>query len=210
MEILIIQYHVHDLTSNAMPTGVRNRQHSSMRRSLASIYQTFRARDSPLSSIFSSFSLCSDLVADLTGPPLHCLPYYLVSVRYRRRVNTLTLFPPILDMLQNNSCSTLWCVLSSNAFHEVTFRIHNVEVYRVIHQVVLLARLQILRCGKVHPVLFAHLFDLLPRSCQTHDLRMEFGQVGFEYSGCISCWIHRDEKWSESVWTSLVQDVDRR
>ena len=75
-------------------------------------------------------------------------------------------------------------------------RTHQIEVDAVIDQVVHVW-CRALRRAEIHTIYFADVFDLLPRARQSHDPRMELGQVGLQYPRGVAGRVAGDEKREE-------------
>lgn len=98
------------------------------------------------------------------------------------------LFLPIPHMIQDNLRRLLRTMLTSNSLHEITFRIHQIEINTVIHKVILALR-HVRRRAEIHPIFLADILNLLPGACQANDVVMEFRQVFLENARGIARWI---------------------
>lgn len=86
---------------------------------------------------------------------------------------------------------------------------HQIEVNTVVDQVVF-ARLDILGCTEVYPVLFADMLDLLVGAGQTTDIRVKFFEVFAQNLRSIADRIASNEHGKEQfvVSSSLLDLVD--
>jgi hypothetical protein len=103
---------------------------------------------------------------------------------------------PITHMRQNNLRCILRTMLPPNRLDEIPLRIHQIKINTVVDQIIL-ALLDTFRRAKVHSILLADVFYLFPRSCQADYGGVEFGEVGLEDAGRVSCWVAGYEEWEE-------------
>jgi hypothetical protein len=132
-----------------------------------------------------------------------------IQIWQRCRINGLLLPLPVLNMLQHNRRSTLRRILSANALNKVTFRVHNIEVNAVIHEVIFLTRLEIGWRREVNSILLADVLGLFPCSRQAQEGWVELGEVRSEDRGSVSCGIAGDENTSQAIWFFRLDNVDR-
>ena len=80
----------------------------------------------------------------------------------------------------------------------------------MIHQIVLLVRLDILRRRKVHAVLLADVFCLFPGPCEADQGGVEFGEVTPEDGRGVARRVAGDEDGAQGVGGFGLDDVDGR
>lgn len=106
-------------------------------------------------------------------------------------------------MLHDDLGGGIGGILAANALDEVTLGVcttelaivrhtiqmmsltHQVEVDTVVHQIVL-ARVHVLRCAEVHPVLLAHILHLLVRASQADNVPVELLEIRAQHFGGIA------------------------
>ena len=71
---------------------------------------------------------------------------------------------PIPHMLNNNPRRNLRTMLPPNRLHKISLRIHQIEIYTMINQIIH-ARLHVRRCTKIDPILLTYILDLFPGTC---------------------------------------------
>jgi hypothetical protein len=114
---------------------------------------------------------------------------------------------PILDMIPNNLRRLLRTVLPSNGLHKIPIRIHQVEIYRMIHQVIL-AGLDSLRRAEIYSVCFTDCFYLFPGPGQSYERGVEFRKVGFHDCWGIAGRIARYENGTQHPGVRFLDEVD--
>ncbi len=71
---------------------------------------------------------------------------------------------PVLHMVQNDRSRIIRRVLPAEGLNKVAVGVHEVEVYAVIHEVVL-ARFDVLWRAEIYAIRLTHGFDLVVRAC---------------------------------------------
>ena len=66
----------------------------------------------------------------------------------------------------------------------------------MIHQIIL-ALLHTLRRTEIHSILLTNVFYLFPGAGEADYRGVEFGEVGLEDAGCVSCWVAGYKEWEE-------------
>lgn len=104
-------------------------------------------------------------------------------------IDLLALSFPVFYMLCNDRCTIFCSILPTNALHEITFWIHNIEIDAMIHQIVFFTRLNIWWCTEIDSILFADVLHLLPSSCETNQVWMELGEICSKNGRGIAEWV---------------------
>ena len=118
-------------------------------------------------------------------------------------------------MLHDHIGGRVGGILAANAFDEVALGVcttalaivhytllksltHQVEVDTVVHQIVF-ARVHVLRCAEVHPVLLAHVLDLVVRASQADNISVELLEIRAQHFGGIASGIACNKDRQEDV-----------
>lgn len=96
-------------------------------------------------------------------------------------------------MFPNNPRRPFRTMLPPNRLHEIALGIHQIEIDRVIDQVIL-PGLDPLRRAEIDPVLLAHVLDLLPTARDADDARVELGEVVFQHQRGVAGRVAGDEE----------------
>ena len=92
----------------------------------------------------------------------------------------------------------LGCAVLPKCLHKFAVWIHEVDVYRMIHEVVTLG-VCIWRSGEIHPVCFTDRLGGGIIACKPDDPRVEVGEILFHLGSAVTRWVDRDKDWLENL-----------
>lgn len=94
-----------------------------------------------------------------------------------------------------------------DSLDKISFRIHEIEIYAVIYQIIL-TWLYIWWCREIYPIFLAHRFSVLVRPSQAYYVWMELFKILLDDCWRVPSRVTSDENRAQNVSAALLDKVD--
>lgn len=110
-------------------------------------------------------------------------------------------------MITYNLRRLLCCEVSTDCFNKVAFRIHQIEVNTMIHQIVL-SGLELRWSREIYSILLASILYLIILSCQAYNIIMKLLEVWFQYCRLVASRIAGYHNWEKNIATIRFDSIN--
>lgn len=105
---------------------------------------------------------------------------------------------PLSNLLSDLVYHVLGCAILPKSLHEFAIWIHEVDVYRMIYEVVTLG-VCVGWSGEIHPICFTDRFGGGVFACKPDDPGVEVSEILFHLASAVTSRVDRDKDWLENL-----------
>lgn len=118
----------------------------------------------------------------------------------------LFLLFPLPNLLLDSSDHILGCAILPKGLHKFAVWIHEVDIYRMIHEIVALG-VCVGRSGEIHPICFTNRLGGGVIAREPDDPGVEIREILFHLGSAVTSWVDRDEDGLKNL--SIFRFYDR-